>query len=197
MERVAGAARAMSEEGYELGVAVAQHLSLVEMLSLPPSVDGIEEYLRSRLVGGNRYLRTTAALADFSEWREENLDPNELLWDAADFWSHLDLAIERHVEAAAPEQWTDENGAIYLCFWGTVESGQWEHHDTPSGWWVPGGSAEIGRYFIAEASLPSAYMRGIAGALTDIRHAVTGVSDAEPSDHRDPGSDSADEGTAS
>ena len=195
VERDAGAARQMSEEGYELGVAVAEHLSLVELLSLPPTVDGIERRLRYSLIGGDKYFRTPAVLEDFESWRDDHLDADDILWDNEGFWSHLDLAIERHVEAAADHEYSDVDGAVYLHFWGTLESGQWVHHETPTGWWVADGTAEVGRYFITEATLPSAYLKGIAGALADIRNAVDGLAAAEPSAPAGPGGDSLTEGS--
>lgn len=185
IERVTAAARKWTEDGYELGVALAEHLSLVDLLSLPSDQQAMQAYLDWPMKRDSLLYRSSP-LVDFWEFRSEaNIDQGDSLYENPAFWGYLELAVERHLESLGqvlelnPEE-SDPAGRasrMVLRFEHDGSQYNWAHTETPVGWQEPTSDPEIGRYFMFEGHLPGAYVRGISGALIDIRNAVAAHGD--------------------
>lgn len=185
VERIAGEARRWSECGYELGVSLAGHLSLAELLSLPTDQSLLQRWIRGTLVKDFYFDGDHAPLDNFAQFREDADLSFNWLYSAEDFWKHLDLALHRHLEAAGEvvdrEDWEESwggGGSTFLVIDDTDDTFQWSQVATPAGWQEPIGQAGIGLYFLSEGHLPDAYLNGLAGALIDIRAAAAAYGGA-------------------
>jgi len=187
VERLVGEARQWSEEGYELGVALARHLSFADLVPLTGWDMTVLQSWFDDITSEPRFW-VGLPLDDYEELVSDHLYSSELV-DCRDFWGNLSLALRQHLEAIEEIPGVEHfnyspsnNGVIATA---TGQWFEWVDFQTPDDWWMPAGDVGIGTFLAKDGKVPPPYLSGMVGALVDLATAVAdyggpAVSSREP-----------------
>lgn len=188
-ERLAAESLQVQEQGYELGVALASHLTVGELAVLPGTPEQVAADLGRPIPLG--LWGQVSPDNDWHEWQNSILleaDIEGALSENFEFWSHLWAALERHFIAPESDRVEIDDGTVY--FYNNRNAGDmwsWQLTHPDPGWWLPEGSPGIGYELWAEDGIPEPYLLGIASALVDLRTAVHNRLSATTTQNDDPG----------